>query len=113
MAKGRRIAGLVLAALLFCGLAPAGAQAAQPDQGGEATVLFTHDLHSCFFPRAQEGGGELGGFARLSAALQEERADHPDALTVDGGDFSSGSLIQTLSVTRAPSCAPWGRWGMT
>ena len=111
MAKGRRIAGLVLAALLFCGLAPAGAQAVQPDQGGEATVLFTHDLHSCFFPRAQEGGGELGGFARLSAALQEERADHPDALTVDGGDFSSGSLIQTLSVTRAPELCALGTMG--
>ena len=75
-----RLFGVFGAAVLMCALLLTGALAAQGPEAGEATVLFTHDLHSCFFPRAQEGGGELGGFARLAAALEEEREDHPDAL---------------------------------
>ena len=106
-----RFFGVFGAAVLMCALLLTGALAAQGPEAGEATVLFTHDLHSCFFPRAQEGGGELGGFARLAAALEEEREDHPDALTVDGGDFSSGSLIQTLSATRAPELCALGTMG--
>ena len=61
-----RLFGVFGAAVLMCALLLTGALAAQGPEAGEATVLFTHDLHSCFFPRAQEGGGELGGFARLS-----------------------------------------------
>ena len=41
----------------------------------------------------------------------EERAEHPDALTVDAGDFSSGSLVQTLSTTRAPELVTLGAMG--
>ena len=103
--------GILLAAVLLCGLLPAQALGAGTDGPGQATVLFTHDLHSCFFPRAQEDGSQRGGFARLAAALNRQRAEHPDALTVDGGDFSSGSLVQTLSTTRAPELVTMGAMG--
>ena len=75
-------------------------------------MLFTHDLHSCFFQRVQEGGEERGGFARLAAALTEERTGHPDALTVDAGDFSSGSLVQTLSTHPRPGAGYPGGHGL-
>ncbi len=93
----RRISAFLLAALLLCSLLPALAA------GGEshtATVLFTHDLHSHFLPQPDGRGGESGGYARLKTALNRERAAHPDALTLDGGDFSIGSLIQTLYTTQ-------------
>ena len=93
----RHISAFLLAALLLCSLLPALAA------GGEshtATVLFTHDLHSHFLPQPDGRGGESGGYARLKTALDRERAAHPDALTVDGGDFSIGSLIQTLYTTQ-------------
>lgn len=104
-----RLAGLVLLTLALCALLvlPAGA-------AGEtytATVLFTHDLHSHFLPQSDGEGGETGGYARLMTALGRERAEHPDALTLDAGDFSIGSLIQVLYTTQAPELRTMGAMG--
>ena len=111
MRHGGHFFRILLTAVLLLGLLPLNIWAAEGQSAGEATVLFTHDLHSCFYPRVQEGGEERGGFARLAAALTEERTGHPDALTVDAGDFSSGSLVQTLSTTRAPELVTLGAMG--
>lgn len=75
------------------------------------TILFTHDLHSHFLPQRTEDGGASGGYARLKTALDRERAEHPDALVVDGGDFSVGSLIQTLYTTQAAELRTMGALG--
>ena len=104
-----RLAGLVLLTLALCALLalPAGA-------AGETyttTVLFTHDLHSHFLPQSDGEGGETGGYARLMTALERERAEHPDALTLDAGDFSIGSLIQALYTTQAPELRTMGAMG--
>ena len=104
-----RLAGLSLLTLALCALLalPAGA-------AGETyttTVLFTHDLHSHFLPQSDGEGGETGGYARLMTALERERAEHPDALTLDAGDFSIGSLIQALYTTQAPELRTMGAMG--
>ena len=104
-----RLAGLALLTLALCALLalPAGA-------AGETyttTVLFTHDLHSHFLPQSDGEGGETGGYARLMTALERERAQHPDALTLDAGDFSIGSLIQVLYTTQAPELRTMGAMG--
>lgn len=104
----RRISAFFLAVLLLCSLAPA--LAAQPGSHS-TTVLFTHDLHSHFLPQVDGEGGESGGYARLKTALDRERAAHPDALTVDGGDFSIGSLIQTLYTTQGAELRTMGALG--
>ena len=77
----------------------------------ETTVLFTHDLHSHFLPQPAENGGESGGYARLKTALDRERDRHPDALTLDGGDVSIGSLIQTLYTQQAAELRTMGAMG--
>ena len=102
---------IIVAAVILFGLLPFHAFASDQEVVRETTVLFTHDLHDCFLPRVQENGGERGGFARLASALKEARADHPDALTLDAGDFSAGSLIQTLYTTRAPELQALGAMG--
>ena len=104
----RRISAFLLAVLLLCSLLPALAAG-----GGShtATVLFTHDLHSHFLPQPDGRGGESGGYARLKTALNRERAAHPDALTLDGGDFSIGSLIQTLYTTQGAELRTMGAMG--
>ena len=102
MRSNHPIFKILLTAIVLCLCLLPSARGAGEAASQETTVLFTHDLHDCFFPRIQEDGGELGGFARLAAVLEQERGEHPDALTVDAGDFSSGSLIQVLSTTRAP-----------
>ena len=71
------------------------------EESKEVTVLFTHDLHSHFLPSRDEDGGEFGGYARLMTVINEQKEKYPDALLVDGGDFSMGSLFQTCYATDA------------
>ena len=108
MKHTRRISAFLLVFILLCSLLPA--LAAGPERHS-ATVLFTHDLHSHFLPQPDGKGGESGGYARLKTALDRERAAHPDALTVDGGDFSIGSLIQTLYTTQGAELRTMGALG--
>ena len=106
----KRLGAGLSALLLLLSLAvlfPAGAEG----EVRETTVLFTHDLHSHFLPQETEGGGESGGYARLMTLLDRERKEHPDALTLDGGDFSIGSLIQTLYTTQAAELRTMGAMG--
>lgn len=74
----------------------------------ESTILFTHDTHDHFLPMPDDTGGEYGGYTRLATLIKEERARHPDALTLDGGDFSMGSLFQTIYTTHAPELRALG-----
>ncbi len=104
----RRVSAFFLAVLLLCSLLPA---LAAGSGSHTTTVLFTHDLHSHFLPQPNGTGGESGGYARLKTALERERAAHPDALTVDGGDFSIGSLIQTLYTTQGAELRTMGALG--
>ena len=99
--KFRRFSAFFLALLLaaLCVL-PVGAEAEDCTQETNVTtILFTHDLHSHFLPQPTAEGGESGGYARLKTVIDGERAVNPDALLVDGGDFSIGSLIQTFYTT--------------
>lgn len=104
----RRVSAFFLMLLLLC---PALPSLAAGPQGHTTTVLFTHDLHSHFLPQADGQGNESGGYARLKTALDRERRVHPDALTLDGGDFSIGSLIQTLYTTQGAELCTMGAMG--
>ncbi|NCB06521.1 MAG: bifunctional metallophosphatase/5'-nucleotidase, partial [Clostridia bacterium] len=80
---------LILAAIvllsLWCG-------AAAEEQ--TLTILFTHDMHSHLDCVTGENG-KFGGLTRLKTLLDQRRAARPDALVVDGGDFSMGTLYKT------------------
>lgn len=111
--KFRRFSAFFLALLLaaLCAL-PVGAVAEGCIQETNVTtILFTHDLHSHFLPQPTAEGGESGGYARLKTVIDGERALNPDALLVDGGDFSIGSLIQTLYTTQAAELRTMGAMG--
>ena len=105
----RRISALLLVLVLICSLSVIPADAAPP--ANTATILFTHDLHSHFLPQPTENGGESGGYARLKTAIDAEKEKYPDALLLDGGDFSIGSLIQTLYTTQAAELRTMGALG--
>lgn len=81
------------------------------DKKEPVTILFTSDLHSHLLPSAREGGGEYGGYARLMTVIKEQRELHPDAILVDGGDFSMGSLFQTAYATSAIELRIMGAMG--
>lgn len=104
----RRVFALAMAVLLVLGLAlPAFANA----PGTAVTVLFTHDMHSHLLPAVDESGKEYGGYARLKTAIDQQKAAHPDALLVDGGDFSMGSLFQTAYADAASELRVMGALG--
>ena len=85
---------------------------AQGAASDEITVLFTHDLHSHLLPSANEDGdGEYGGYARLMTLIREQKALDPNAILVDGGDFSMGSLFQTAYATSAIELRMMGAMG--
>ena len=77
----------------------------------EITILFTHDLHSHLLPATDENGGEYGGYARLMTIINEQKAQYPDAILVDGGDFAMGSLFQTAYPTSAIELRMMGAMG--
>ncbi len=77
----------------------------------QVTVLFTHDLHSHLLPSRAEDGGEYGGYARLMTAINEAKKQYPDAVLLDGGDFSMGSLFQTCYATDAVELRIMGDMG--
>lgn len=107
----KKLALLCLALCLLAGLA-AQAGAASPSAGDELTILFTHDTHDHWLPMAKEGGGEYGGYTRLATLLRQERerAAAP-VVTLDGGDFSMGSLFQTIYSSDAPELRALGAMG--
>jgi 5'-nucleotidase / UDP-sugar diphosphatase len=66
------------------------------------TILFTGDMHAHFLPSRVENAGsyiELGGYARLKSAIDSEKEVKPEALLLDAGDFSMGTLFQTIFTT--------------
>ena len=77
----------------------------------DAVILFTHDTHDHFYPAPSENGGEYGGYIRLATLLKQERVKYPNAITVDGGDFSMGTLFQTIYATQAPELRALGAMG--
>lgn len=84
---------------------------ANAEESREVTVLFTHDLHSHLLPSRSEDKGEFGGYARLMTVINEQKEKHPDAILVDGGDFSMGSLFQTCFATDALELRMMGLMG--
>jgi len=80
-------------------------------ENDDITVLFTHDLHSHLLPSRDEDGGEFGGYARLMTVISEQKEKYPNAILVDGGDFSMGSLFQTAFSTSAIELRMMGAMG--
>lgn len=105
------LAGVLLLAAVPCAW-PVCAQEAAP--GTAVDIVFTHDTHSHLntFTTMVDGlETELGGFARINTLIEAQRAQNPDTLVIDGGDFSMGTLIQTVFETQAAELRMLGYLG--
>ena len=105
------LAGVLLLAAVPCAW-PVCAQDAAP--GTTVDIVFTHDTHSHLntFTTMVDGlETELGGFARMNTLIEAQRAQNPDTLVIDGGDFSMGTLIQTVFETQAAELRMLGYLG--
>ncbi len=64
----------------------------------EVNILFTHDVHS-HMDQWAEGGSVIGGAARLKTLIDQNSVG--TTFILDGGDFSMGTLYQSIFETQA------------
>ena len=115
MKSCRRIFAVLLSMLLLSAAFLPMASANAPSIS--LTVLFTHDTHDHFYPDS-EG---KGGYTRLATLLEQQRKTGAVAadgaqyqyptVTLDAGDFSMGTLFQTIYTTDAPELRAMGAMG--
>ncbi len=77
-------------------------------------IMFVHDTHShlnSFSTVVDEKQEMIGGFARIKTLIDEQKEKDPDTLVVDGGDFSMGTLVQTVFETQAAEIRMLGALG--
>ena len=95
---------LLLAAMLLLPSVPLAAAPAD-ETGKEVDILFLHDTHShldSFSTMLDESRVTLGGFPKIKTLINQAKAKNPDTLILDAGDFSMGTLVQTIFHTDAP-----------
>lgn len=106
-----RILRVLLVMTLLTGLITAAfPNNVQASEGQEITILFTHDIHSYLTPK-NNGTGERYGLARMATKLQELREESGTSILVDAGDFSMGTLYQTLYMEEAAELVMLGKLG--
>ena len=72
------------------------------DADKKITIAFTHDLHSHIeeFETLQGGSRNVvGGFSRIATQIKKIKQENEQVLVVDGGDYSMGTLYQSLYTT--------------
>ncbi len=85
--------------LLLAGIVPASFAYAEKADTDSVSVIFTHDMHSHMSADRVEKNGEIvevGGFAKLKAAMTHVQETYPDSFVLDAGDFSMGTPYQTI-----------------
>lgn len=103
-----------LGLLLFLVLLIAGSNYLQAAAANSVTILFTHDLHDNFLPyqlNEKDKVEKRGGFAQLQTLISQQREQDPSLLLVDGGDFSMGTLFQTIFTQESPGLRLLGQMG--
>ncbi len=80
-------------------------------------VMFTSDLHSHFYSfetimNDGEAEQNVGGLDRIKTLVDEQMNRNPDTLMLDGGDFSMGTLVQTVYETEAAELRMLGYLGI-
>ena len=113
MKRGKKLlAFLLIITMLLPFVMNIPAEAAEKSK--QLDVLFTHDTHSHLnsFSTIVDGEQkEVGGFAKLKTLIDEKKKENPDTLILDGGDFSMGTLIQTVYDTEAAELRMLGYLG--
>lgn len=77
---------------------------AKTEHTKEMDIIFLHDLHSHLESFATVDDGEtriLGGIPQIKTLVEVQKEKNPNTLVLDGGDFSMGTLIQTVYETEA------------
>lgn len=110
--RGRLFASLLAAVCLLTQTAETRLVSAKENK--KVDIMFTHDLHShlnSFTTVTEEGTTEVGGFARMKTLIDGQKEKNPDTLLLDAGDFSMGTLVQTVYEQQAAELRMLGELG--
>ncbi len=112
----RPVSLVLTAVILFSGVLSTVVKAAPApaDTGKEMDLLFLHDTHSHLesFLTIENGQAvTTGGFPQIKTLINEAKAEKPDTLVVDAGDFSMGTLVQTIFASEAAELRMLGELG--
>ena len=110
--RGRFLASLLAAVCLLTQTAETRLVSAKENK--KVDIMFTHDLHShlnSFTTVTEEGTKEVGGFARMKTLIDGQKEKNPDTLLLDAGDFSMGTLVQTVYEQQAAELRMLGELG--
>lgn len=111
-----KFALISLAVMLLFPLFPSPSPRAEagPQGSEQVDILFLHDTHShldSFFTVEDGQRTTVGGFARIKTLIDQAREKNPNLLVLDGGDFSMGTLVQTIYDSDAPELRMLGLLG--
>ena len=110
--KKKLLTSLMICALLFAGLFSG--QVSAEKEAKSVDVMFLHDTYSHLneFATVEDGESQvLGGFAKIKTLINEQKAENPDTLLLDAGDFSMGTLIQVVFEEEASEIRMLGELG--
>jgi len=99
----KKSAGFLIIALIIISIIAFPARA--EEKSDEICIIFTSDMHSHFDTETinRDGRSEKkGGFAKVKTIIDEAKAQNPNTIVLDCGDFSMGTLYQTLFSAEAP-----------
>ena len=112
LGKKLRVALLMLATVL-CIAIPGIVSAAEETKSVD--LLFIHDMHSHLntFTTMQDGEAvQVGGLSRMMTLAKQQFEKNPDTLFVDAGDFSMGTVVQSIFETDAAELRVLGALGI-
>lgn len=114
----KRAMSAMLTAIMACTLCVSSVLAEnkkETDKGNKVTILFTHDMHSRLdeykMPSKDKGVTIGGGAARLKTLIDEKKSDNDAVFLFDAGDFSMGTLYQTIYESEAAELTMLGYMG--
>lgn len=117
----KRLKYILSAAFLFFIIAGVPVYIAASQQHGENSaetkrvdIMFTHDTHSHLDSFLTQEDGEnviVGGFARIKTLIDEKKAENANLFLFDAGDFSMGTLVQTIFMEEAAELRMLGALG--
>lgn len=113
MKKMNRYVALVLAVLMLLPYVGGVTVKAGTNQK-QLEVMFLNDTHSHLDSFLTVEDGEkvvLGGFARIKTVIKERLQKNKNTVILDGGDFSMGTLVQTVFETQAAELRMLGDLG--
>ncbi|MBQ3559592.1 MAG: bifunctional metallophosphatase/5'-nucleotidase [Agathobacter sp.] len=105
--------GLSLMAFLLIAMPQINATADQTEN--KVDIMFLHDTHSHLNSFTTVEGTEtvaMGGFARIKTLINAQKAENPDTLLLDAGDFSMGTLVQVVYEEEAAELRMLGELGI-